>query len=77
MLIVVAAVLFAMYVVVLTRLPLKLKLNRKPFNCSLCLAVWTALGLYLSPTWVTELTAILFGAGNAVAIYEVLLNKLR
>ena len=75
--IILASILFTFYVVTLARIPDRIKwLKRKPFTCTICLAVWVAVGLYFAPPWLTEFIAIVFGAGNGIALYDRIMNKL-
>jgi hypothetical protein len=79
----IAAYLFSFYFVNFAGIPqavkgwLKLKPHQriKPFDCVGCLSVWTAVGLYFSPAWISELLAISFGAGCIGLFIEKLLNK--
>ncbi len=51
--------------VVVMKIKVKLKIQRriKPFDCTVCLSVWIALGLMLLPDEISHWLFVLFGAG--------------
>jgi Na+/melibiose symporter-like transporter len=61
--IIITAICFALFFVEIHRFNVKWKLDFKPFNCGSCLAAWTAVGLYLLPTIVTEIAFVMFVSG--------------
>lgn len=62
-----AAFLFSYYLVnvVVMKLKVRLKISRriKPFDCCVCLSVWSALALWFTPVEVSKFLIVLFGAG--------------
>jgi hypothetical protein len=61
--IILAANLFSFYFITQNNFPVKWKLDFKPINCTLCLSAWVGLALFLLPTYATNLTLCMFGAG--------------
>lgn len=74
--IIIAAVCFAVFFVDIHRFYAKWKLNYKPFNCASCLASWTALGLYFTPTNIQEIVLVMFASGVAAPIIKILIDIL-
>lgn len=62
-----ASFLFSYYFVnvIILKLKVKYKISRriKPFDCTVCLSVWTALLLMFQPVEVSKWLCVLFGAG--------------
>ena len=58
----IASVFFSVYFN-MTNLHQSFKLDFKPFNCTPCLSVWSAVVFYLLPIQITELIALFFSAG--------------
>ena len=59
-----AAIFFVVYFIDAARIPEKFPLiNRKPFNCFFCLAVWVTIGLHFVPELVVNilLTSMIAG----------------
>lgn len=66
------AAMFAFFFIDVLRIPERFKiLYRKPFNCNLCLAFWTALLLWLVPEPIVN---ILF-TGFAASILAIWAQK--
>lgn len=61
--IIIAAICFALFFIEIHRFNVKWKLDFKPFNCSSCLAGWTALALYFLPNIFTDIFFYLFVPG--------------
>lgn len=61
--IILAANLFSFYFITQNRFPFKWNLDFKPLNCTLCLSAWVGLLLFWLPTWATDMTLCMFGAG--------------
>ncbi len=63
----IAAFFTAYYLVnvIVLKLKVRLKIQRrvKPFDCTVCLSVWIALGLMLLPAEISHWLFVLFGAG--------------
>lgn len=74
--IILASNFFVFYFIEMARLPIKLKINIKPFNCHICLAVWTALCLYWLPSWVTNCMLAMFISGVMAPFLKNFLNNL-
>lgn len=74
--VIIAAVCFAVFFVDIHRFYAKWNLNFKPFNCASCLASWTALGLYFSPTIIQEIVLVMFASGVAAPIFKILMDIL-
>lgn len=51
--------------VIVLKLKSKLKIQRriKPFDCTVCLAVWLSLSLWFLPVELSQALAVIFGAG--------------
>jgi hypothetical protein len=66
LLIPIIAILCAWIWIDVWRMPEKyLWLNRKPFNCPMCLSMWLSLIIYLCPTFIQE---TLFVTSTAAAL---------
>lgn len=74
--IILAANFFSFYFIVQNSFPQKLKLNFKPFNCTLCLTAWVGLLLFLLPDWTTDATLCMFGSGVIAPFFRNFLNNL-
>ena len=61
--IIIASICFALFFIEIHRFHDKWKLNFKPFNCSSCLASWTALALFLLPQIATDIMFVMFVSG--------------
>lgn len=61
--IILAANLFSFYFITQNRFPFKWNLDFKPLNCTLCLTAWVGLLLFWLPSWATDMTLCMFGAG--------------
>lgn len=76
-LIILASVSFAFFIVEVLRWPRPdTILYRKPFNCIPCLSAWTALALFFLPEVCTEVMATMFGAGTIGAFIRPMASKL-
>lgn len=75
--IILASIAFTFYFIEMARIPDRLPIiKRKPFNCVMCLSVWTALALFLSPGWVTNMILVMFGAGVLAPFIRNFLHNL-
>jgi len=70
--IIIAAICFAIFFVEIHQFHRKWKLDFKPFSCTSCLAAWTGLALYLLPAICTDVIAFVFIPG----VLAPLLSKL-
>jgi hypothetical protein len=70
--IIIAAICFAIFFVEIHQFHRKWKLDFKPFSCTSCLAAWTGLALYLLPAICTDIIAFVFIPG----VLAPLLSKL-
>jgi hypothetical protein len=62
-----AAVFFVVYFIDAARIPEKFPvINRKPFNCFFCLAVWVSIGLNFVPEIVVNVLLTSMTAGLTV-----------
>lgn len=75
--IILASVAFTFYFIEMARIPDKIKLlKRKPFNCVMCLSVWTAIALFFLPAIVTNLIVVAFGTGVLAPFIRNFLHNL-
>lgn len=74
--IILAANLFSFYFIVQNQFPYKWKIDIRPFNCTLCLTAWVGLLLFWLPTWATDMTLCMFGAGALSPYIRNFLNNL-
>ncbi len=74
--IILAANFFSFYFITQNRFPFKWGLDFKPFNCTLCLTAWFALGLFFLPELVTDGVLCMFGAGVISPFFKNFLNNL-
>jgi hypothetical protein len=71
------ATLFSVfYIIDMARLPEKLKVNFKPFNCNMCLSVYIAIALYLLPVVVLNCVLVAFVAGVSAPLFRNLMNNI-
>jgi len=57
-------------------IPIKWKVNFKPFNCGSCLAAWIAPIHYFSPELIQHITSCIFIAGFLTPIISTYIWKL-
>jgi hypothetical protein len=74
--IVIATLFFVFYIIDMARLPEKLKVNYKPFNCNMCLSVYVAIALYLLPVVVLNCVLVAFVAGVSAPLFRNLMNNI-
>ena len=74
--IVIASLFSVFYIIDMARLPEKLKVNFKPFNCNMCLSVYVAIALYLLPVVVLNCVLVAFVAGVSAPLFRNLLNNI-
>jgi len=74
--IVIATLFSVFYLIDMARLPEKLKVNFKPFNCNMCLSVYVAIALYLLPVVVLNCVLVAFVAGVSAPLFRNLLNNI-
>jgi hypothetical protein len=74
--IVIASLFFVFYFIEMARLPEKLKVNFKPFNCNMCLSVYVAIALYFLPVMVLNSVLIAFVAGVSAPLFRNFLNNI-
>lgn len=60
--IIAASILFSFYFIEQTRMPEKLRLNYKPFNCIICLPFYISTILFFSPIHITNFVLTVFGS---------------
>lgn len=72
-----ATLCIVFYFIEMARIPEKVKLlNRKPFNCSMCLAVYVSVALYFCPIWVINLLLLAFFSGIAAPLFRNFMNNI-
>ena len=74
--IVIASLFLVFYFIEMTRLPEKLKINFKPFNCSLCLSFYVAIILYLVPVFILNCVLVAAVSGVSAPLFRNLLNNI-
>lgn len=74
--IVIATLFSVFYIIDMARLPEKLKVNYKPFNCNMCLSVYIAITLYLLPVVVLNCVLVAFVAGVSAPLFRNLMNNI-
>jgi hypothetical protein len=75
--IIVASIAFTFYFIEMARIPDKITiLKRKPFNCVMCLSVWTSLALFFAPAIVTNIILVMFGTGVLAPFIRNFLHNL-
>lgn len=74
--IVIATLFSVFYIIDMARLPEKLKVNFKPFNCNMCLSVYVAIALYLLPVMVLNCVLVAFVAGVSAPLFRNLMNNI-
>jgi hypothetical protein len=77
MLIIITSILFTFYFITMARIPVRIGINFRPFNCHMCLAVWVAAALYFLPGYVTEIGGIVFAAGCLAPLFSQGMNYLQ
>jgi hypothetical protein len=73
---VIASVFLVFYFIDMTRLPEKLKLNFKPFNCNLCLSFYVAIILYSVPVWVLNYILVASISGVIAPLFRNLMMNI-
>jgi hypothetical protein len=71
--IVIASLFSVFYLIDMARLPEKLKVNFKPFNCNMCLNVYVAIALYFVPVMVLNCVLVAFVAGVSAPLFRNLM----
>lgn len=74
--VVIASLFSVFYFIDMARLPERLKINFKPFNCNMCLSVYVAIALYLMPVIVTNCVLVAFVSGVSAPLFRNLLNNI-
>lgn len=74
--IITAAVLFAFYFIDMARIPKKLQIDVKPFNCMMCLSAWVAAILFFCPGWAINLVLAVFAAGVSAPLVKNFIHNL-
>jgi len=74
--IVIASLFSVFYLIDMARLPEKLKVNFKPFNCNMCLNVYVAIALYFVPVMVLNCVLVAFVAGVSAPLFRNLMNNI-
>ena len=75
--IILASIAFTFYFIEMARIPDRLPLiKRKPFNCVMCLSVWTSLALFFAPPIVTNIILVMFGTGVLAPFVRNFLHNL-
>ena len=74
--IVIASLFLVFYFIEMTRLPEKLKINFKPFNCSLCLSFYVAIILYLVPVFILNCILVSSVSGVAAPLFRNLMMNI-
>jgi len=74
--IVIASLFSVFYIIDMARLPEKLNVNFKPFNCNMCLSVYVAIALYFLPVMVTNCVLVAFVAGVSAPLFRNLMNNI-
>jgi hypothetical protein len=74
--IVIASLFSVFYLIDMARLPEKLKVNYKPFNCNMCLSVYIAIALYFLPVMVLNCVLVAFVAGVSAPLFRNLMNNI-
>ena len=74
--IVIASLFSVFYIIDMARLPEKLKVNFKPFNCNMCLSVYVAIALYLLPVVFLNCVLVAFVAGVSAPLFRNLMNNI-
>jgi hypothetical protein len=74
--IVIASLFLVFYFIEMTRLPEKLKLNFKPFNCNMCLSFYVAIILYLVPIFVLNCILVASVSGVAAPLFRNLMMNI-
>jgi hypothetical protein len=71
--IVIASLFFVFYFIDMARLPEKLKVNFKPFNCNMCLSVYVAIILHFVPVMVLNCVLVAFISGVSAPLFRNLM----
>jgi hypothetical protein len=74
--IVIASLFFVFYFIEMARLPEKLKVNFKPFNCNMCLSVYVAIAFYFLPVMVLNCVLVASVAGVSAPLFRNLMNNI-
>ena len=74
--VVIASLFSVFYLIDMARLPERLKVNYKPFNCNMCLSVYVAIALYLLPVMVLNCVLVVFVAGVTAPLFRNLMNNI-
>lgn len=74
--IVIASLFSVFYFIDMARLPERLKINFKPFNCNMCLSVYVAIILYLVPTMVLNCVLVAFVSGVSAPLFRNLMKNI-
>ena len=74
--VIIASLFSVFYLIDMARLPERLKVNFKPFNCNMCLSVYVAIALYLLPVIVLNCVFVAFVAGVSAPLFRNLMNNI-
>ena len=74
--VVIASLFSVFYLIDMARLPERLKVNFKPFNCNMCLSVYVAIALYFMPVMVLNCVLVAFVAGVSAPLFRNLMNNI-
>ena len=74
--VVIASLFSVFYLIDMARMPERLKVNYKPFNCNMCLSVYVAIALYLLPTIVLNCVLVAFVSGVSAPLFRNLLKNI-
>ncbi|MFY7938754.1 MAG: hypothetical protein ACOVOQ_15355 [Flavobacterium sp.] len=75
-LIILTAISASLFINDIHNLPIKWRVNFKPFNCGSCLAAWLGAILYFLPELIQNIAACLFISGFLAPIISRLIWKL-
>ena len=74
--VVIASLFSVFYLIDMARLPERLKVNFKPFNCNMCLSVYVAIALYFMPVMVLNCVLVAAVSGVSAPLFRNLLNNI-
>lgn len=72
---IITALFFAFFFVELHQFNKKWGIDYKPFNCSSCLAGWSALVIYLLPDSIQMMLLVVFASGSLAPLFIKLYQK--
>ena len=74
--VVIASLFSVFYIIDMARLPERLKINYKPFNCNMCLSVYVAIALYFMPVMVLNCVLVASVSGVSAPLFRNLLKNI-